>query len=269
MRKWIIALATPLVLASQPAIAEDDAEAKQAEVMAVLAEAFKVEPLNAEQAARLPLATALIDQIVPDGTMDEMMGSMFDGMLGPVMKLAEEAGPSLSDFIGYGDDDLELEDEAVAEIAAIVDPRWQERQRRTMEVTQSMMAKLMAAMEPEMKRGMAEAYAVNFTRVELDGIRAFFSTEIGANYARKSYKLASDPRIMGAAMREFPAMMAVFKDMGEQLKAEMADLPAKKDFEALSAAERRRLIDLTGLTAEQLREGMAMVAEQDTAHPAF
>lgn len=269
MRNWIIALAAPLALASQPAIAADDADTKQAEAMAVLADAFKVEPLTAEQEARLPLAMALVDQMVPEGTLDEMTGSMFDSMLGPLMSFAEQAGPSLSDFIGYGEEDLELDDEAVTEIAGIVDPRWQERQRRTIDVTQSMMGKLMTAMEPAMKRGMAEAYAVNFTRVELDGIREFFSTEIGTNYARKSYKLASDPRIISAAMRELRAMMAVFTDMGEQMKAEMADLPAKKDFDALSAAERRRIVDLTGLKAEQLRAGMAMVAEQDAAESAF
>lgn len=269
MRKWIIALAAPLALASQPAIAEDDAAAKQAEMMAVLADVFKVEPLTAEQEARLPLATALVEQIVPDGTMDQMMGSMFDGMLGPLMKLAEQAGPSLPDFIGYGDDDLELDEEAVAEIAAIVDPHWQERQRRTIEVTQSMMGKLMTAMEPSMKRGMAEAYAVHFTHAELEGVREFFSTEIGTSYARKSYTLASDPRIMSAAMREMPALMAVFKDMGEQLKGEMADLPAKKGFDALSAAERQRIGDLTGLTVEELRAGMAVAAEQDAAGMAF
>lgn len=269
MRNWIVALAAPLALAGQPAIAEENAEARQAELMAVLADAFEVEPLTAEQEARLPLATALVDQIVPDGTLDEMTGSMFDSMLGPLMSFAEQAGPSLADFIGYGREDLDLSDEAVAEIAAMVDPRWQERERRTMEVTQSMMGKLMTAMEPAMKRGMAEAYAVNFTRAELGGIREFFSTEIGTDYARKSYRLASDPRIMSAAMRELPAMMAVFTDMGAQLKAETADLPAKRDFDALSAAERQRIVDLTGLTADQLRAGMAMVAEQDAADPAF
>lgn len=269
MKKWMSVLAAPLALVSQPAAAVDDRDAKQAEMMAALAQAFKVEPLTPEQQARLPLATALIDQIMPDGTMNELMGSMFDGMLGPIMKLAEEAAPRLHQFIGYGQEDLELGEAEVAEIAAIVDPRWQERQRRTIALTQSMMGTVMAAMEPSMKRGMSEAYAVHFTRPELEGIGAFFSTEVGASFARKSYKLSSDPRIINAAMREMPAMMLAFKDMGEQLKVETADLPAKKGFDALGADERKRIIELTGLSEDELRAGMALVAEQDAAQEPF
>lgn len=272
MTKWMLALAAPLVLVAQPAAADENKNAeaeKQAEAMAMMAQMFPVEPLTAEQQARLPLASSLIESIMPDGTMQEMMGSMFDGMLGPIMDMAEQAGPTLSNFIGYDETELELDDEAVAEIAAIVDPQWRERQRRTMELTKVMMGQLMTGMEPAMKRGMAEAYAANFTSAELEGISAFFSTEVGASFARKSYRLSSDPRIMHAAMSELPTMLATFGQMGEKLKAEMADLPDKKGFDALDAAERQRILSLTGLTDEDLRTGMQQVAQQDAQDAPF
>ncbi|WP_417322976.1 DUF2059 domain-containing protein [Erythrobacter aureus] len=272
MKKWMLAIAAPLALIGQPAVADEKEDAKahkQAEAIAMIAEMFPAEPLTPEQQARLPLAASLIEQIMPDGTMDEIMESMFDGMLGPIMDLADQAGPSLSTFIGYDETELELDDEAVAEIAAIIDPEWRERQRRTMDLTKVMMGQLMTAMEPAMKRGMAEAYAANFTQAELEGIFAFFSTQVGATYARKSYQLTSDPRIMHAAMSELPKMVATFEEMGQNMKAEMADLPEKRDFEALGATERQRILSLTGLTEEDLRVGMRQVAEQDAKDAPF
>lgn len=269
MKKWLFAFTVPLALAGQSVSAEETNGAEEAEMMAALADVFQVEPLTPEQQARLPLATDLIDQIMPDGTMGEMMGSMFDRMLGPIAELAEKSGPKLHDFIGYDGDELELDDAQIAEIAAIVDPNWKERQRRTMALTQTMMGDLMSAMEPSMKRGMSEAYAVHFTRPELEGIQAFFSTEIGATFARKSYKLSSDPRILSAAMREMPTIMLAMTDMDAKLKAEMADLPEKKDFDALGTNERQRISELSGLDEEQLREGMTLLAEQEANGPRF
>lgn len=272
MKKWTLALAAPLVLVGQPAAADENKAAradKQSEAIAMIAQMFPAEPLTPEQQARLPLASSLIERIMPDGTMDEMMGSMFDGMLGPIMDMADQAGPSLSTFIGYDETELELGDEAVAEIAAIIDPQWRERQRRTMDMTKIMMSQLMTAMEPAMKRGMAEAYAANFSSAELEGIAAFFSTDIGATFARKSYQLSSDPRIMHAAMSELPKMFATFEEMGKKMKAEMADLPEKKGYDALDASERQRILSLTGISEEDLRVGMRQVEQKDAQDASF
>lgn len=260
MKHWIFVLAAPLALAGQPLAAAEEAETEQAEMLGLLAETFDAQPLTSEQQARLPAATALIDRIVPQGTMQEIMRSMFDGMLDPLMKLAADAKPDLVDFIGRDADDLGLTSEQVAEIAEIVDPRWRERQQRTMAWTQTMIGQLMTAMEPAMKRGMAEAYAVHFTAAELDGIAAFFATDIGATYAQKSYKLNSDPRIMAAVMGEMQTMFATFAAMLEQLETELADLPPQKDFEALDAAERQRIMALTGLDEEALHAAMIAAA---------
>jgi hypothetical protein len=64
-------------------------------------------------------------------------------------------------------------------------------------------------------------------------------------------------------------MVATFEEMGQNMKAEMADLPEKRDFEALGATERQRILSLTGLTEEDLRVGMRQVAEQDAKDAPF
>ena len=104
--KSILHFAAPLALIAAPAplLAQDagdeTAEATEegevfsedmlAGVMGALAGMFATEPLSAEEEARLPAATALVDKIVPDGTIGEMMSGMFDGMLGPIMEMGEE-----------------------------------------------------------------------------------------------------------------------------------------------------------------------------------
>ena len=67
----------------------------------------------------------------------------------------------------------------------------------------------------------------------------------------------------GAAER-----LAAIPDV-ETLKAEMADLPEKKDFDALGTKERQRISELSGLNEEQLREGMTLLAEQEANGPRF
>ena len=268
MKKWILALGAPLALSAQPLAAQDeDTSAEDAEVMAAMMQAFAVEPLSAEEEARLPLARQVIDKMMPEGAMQKVIDSTFGGMLGPFMELAAEAGPSLADTIGYDESELEVTEEQVKEIASIIDPNWQERQRREMAFVKDAMGEVMAAMEPSMRKGMSEAYAVAFTATELTDLNAFFATPSGSTFAAKSFELANDPRIMSAAMSSMPLMMEQFAAMEEKMKAAMADLPERRTYSALSAQEKARLQELTGLSEEDLVFGMEVAVEtaaQDT-----
>ena len=262
----LLALAMPAVAqtASPPIHApQDGARGDRSEdAAAALKAMFKVEPLTAEQQARLPQAQALVAQIMPPGTLDQMMGGMFDKMLGPIM--AMDTGPSSHEIagqLGIEDEDFSLSDEDAARIAAILDPAYKERQAREMKAVQSSMRKVMALMEPSMRKGMAEAYAATFTAPEMTDIAAFFATPSGASFARKSYALASDPRIMSASMEVLPNLMGQMKEIEAEVKSATADLPAKKTYDALSAAERAALARLTGLTPAELRAGMARAAK--------
>lgn len=260
MKNWIVALAAPLALLGQPLAAQEPSE-DEAVAIAAIASAFAVEPLTAEQASRLPLAQKVVEKMLPEGAMAQVMGSMFDGMLGPFAKLAEAAGPDLEDQIGYASGDLELSDEQAVEIAAIIDPQWKERQKREMDMMQAAMGKIMSAMEPGMRKGMTEAYAVNFSVRELTDLDAFFATETGAAFAQKSYAMANDPRIVSATMAEFPSMMEEFAGMEADMKAASADLPQKKTFETLTPEQKARILELTGLTEEDLQYGMESASD--------
>ncbi|WP_100260182.1 DUF2059 domain-containing protein [Qipengyuania seohaensis] len=272
MKNWIMALGAPLVLFAQPLLAQDadaNTAAEEAEVMAALTEAFAVEPLTTEQEARLPLARKVIDKMMPEGSMQKVIDSTFGGMLGPFMDLAAEAGPNLSQTIGYDESELEVTEEQAKEIAALVDPNWQERKRREMAYIQEAMGEVMAAMEPAMRKGMSEAYAVAFTATELTDLDAFFTTPSGSTFAAKSFELANDPRIMSAAMSSMPLMMEQFATMEEKMKTALADLPERRTYATLSADQKARLLALTGLSEEELEIGMQVAAESAAEEAPF
>lgn len=257
-----------LLALTAPVMAQggDEAPAQQeseGEGAAALATLFKVEPLTGEQLARLPQAQALIAQIMPPGALDEMMGGMYDKMLGPIMAMAGAPGSAqIARELGIEGEELNLTEAEAGQAAAILDPVWKERSEREMRAVQGAMSKVMRVMEPSMRKGMAEAYAATFTTPELSDIAAFFATPSGASYARKSYSLASDPRIMAASMEALPIMLGQMKDLETDVKAATADLPPKRGFDDLSAAERAALSRLTGQSAAQLRAGMARAAQE-------
>lgn len=258
MRK-LIAFSAPLALAcaTAPAHAQwADDEAAQADVMADLAEMFPVEPLTAEEQARLPAATALIDKIVPSGTLGEMMGLMLDGILGPMIEM--ETGNAVSALeTKLGVDNLDIAPERAAQALAILDPAWEERGKREVELMPIMMERMFVAMEPTMKSAMSELYAVYFDTQEIADISAFFDTSSGASYARKSFTMSADPRMVGAMMQAMPDMMGAFAQMEAEMAAATADLPAERGFADLAIAERKKLVSLTGLEEAAIADGMA------------
>lgn len=271
MRKHVIGALAPLIAFATPLAAQEDSPATEEsqkadpgeEAVAAMMAMFKAEPLTADQLARLPKAQALVARIMPPGTMDQMMGGMFDKMLGPMMALqAEPSSREIAEELGVEPEELELGDEDAAQAAAILDPAWKTRREREMAAVQKAVRVAMTAMEPAMRKGLAEAYAVAFTDTELNDIDAFFATPSGASYARKSYALASDPRIMAASFEAMPAMMAQMAVMEQEVKSATADLPPRRGYGDLSVAQRATLADLTGLSQDEIREGMAEAARK-------
>lgn len=184
-------------------------------------------------------------------------------MLGPIMAMAGEASASdVARELGVEVEDLTLEDDEAARIVAILDPVWKERQEAEMAAIQRTMSTVMTAMEPGMRKGMAEAYAIAFSAAELADIDRFFATPSGATYAEKSYALASDPRLMAAAMEGLPQMMAQFKAMEEEAKAASAKFPPRRGYADLTSAQREEITRLTGLQQGAIREGMDRAAAE-------
>jgi hypothetical protein len=256
-----------LAMVSQPLAAQDQPAPSEAEemqqAMAMLTGMFPAEPLTPEQEARLPQANRIIATLIPEGTLAEMMGGMFDKVMGPMMNMA---GPTsigtVTQGTGLDTFDLELTTEQSDELAQLFDPAWAERQKREMALMPAMMADMMNAMEPGMRKAMAELYAINFNQTELDGIEAFFKTETGATYARKSFTMASDPRILSASMEAMPQIMGSLGAMEQKMAAAAADLPAKRGFGELSAKEKARVAELTGRSVADIEAALAAKASE-------
>ena len=256
------ALTTPAVLAAQdtpppapPLVVGEGTEGTD-QAMTALGAMFKVEPLTAEQEARLPQAQRVINRMISDGTLGEMMGGMFDKLLGPMLDATEApAKETIRKAVGISPAALDLSDAQAAELAALFDPAYAERHKRERALMPALMRDMMTAMEPAMRKAMSELYAVHFSQKELDDVEAFFLTESGAAYARKSFTMSSDPRIVSATMESMPQMMASFASMEEKMKAATADLPAKRNFADLSKAEKAKVSKLTGYSVAEI-EGM-------------
>ncbi len=258
------ALASALTV-SAPALAQEEGNtAENDAMMSELMAMFATEPLTPEQEARLPLAAEVLEKMMPPGSLGEVMGNMFDGFLGTVMQKATE--PKAADFakkIGLEIWELEMDDAAVAEAAAIIDPVREERSARMAAVMPEIMTNMMNAMEPTMRSAMTEVFAVTFDTKELTDINAFFATESGASFARKSLTMSSDPRVLRASMEAMPQMMASFENLEEQMEEATADLPEPRGFAELSSEEQARIAELTGYSVDELAERAAAAASEE------
>ena len=266
LRTSILAVGTSLALVASPALAQDDATPtepqSEAEMFETMQAMFPKDPLTAEEQSRLPMAAQIIDKMIPPGTFAEMMGGMFDSMMGPIMEMAaSNPKGDVARMLGMEASDLQLGEEQVVELAGILDPVWKERNAAIAGVMPELMKGMMATMEPPMRKAMTEAYAIYFNETELADIDAFFSTPSGLSYARKSFTMASDPRIMAASMEALPAMMESFAELETKMEAATADLPQTRGWEDLSATQRARLAELTGLEQSELEANMAFAAE--------
>lgn len=263
MKTMLLSAGAAVSLLAAPVHAQDDAAAgPDAEMMEAMRTMFPVEPLTGEELSRLPMARSIIDKMIPPGTLGEMMSGMFDQMFGPLMQMAT-SNPTgdVARQLGVEASELDLGEEQAVELANILDPAWRERNEAMAAVMPELMKGMMSTMEPPMRKAMSEAYAIYFTDQELADIDAFFSTPSGLSYARKSFAMGSDPRILGASMEALPAMMESMADIEAQMEAATAALPAAKGWDELSAAERARISELTGLEQGEIEENMTFAAE--------
>ena len=269
---WIALLTAPATLAAQDAAAADDVvmvddlpprteEDGLAAMSDMFAGLFTKEPLTPEQEARVPAAEQLVAKIIPAGTMAEMMDKLLGGVLGPMMAAAPDAAvTTLAKQIGTETYALDLNEEHAGELASLFDPAWAERQQREAAMFPELMKEVMVLMEPGMRTAMSELYAIRFSSGELAEIDAFFSTGTGGKYARESFLMASDPRIMASSMEAMPALMGMVGDIEKRMAESVADLPAVRSFADLSPAERSKVAEMTGLAVEEIEANLAALA---------
>lgn len=264
IRRLILTTCAPVALAFFPApvLAQDEAATHSStqdeevfdDMVNAMGELFATEPLTAEQEARLPLAQTIVGKIMPDGAMAEMMDRTLGGTLGPIMAVAADAAPTnkLARMLGVPASQLEIEDTDAAALLSTLDPDWKERQQREAAVMPQIMAEMASTMEPAMRKAMSELYAINFSDSELAEIDGFFSTPTGATFARKSFTMASDPRLVAASIESLPQIMGSFSQLETLMAEATADLGTPRSFADLNKDEKAYLLETTGLSEDDL-----------------
>lgn len=267
-----LVLATPAFAAQDQADAPASADAERAGITEMFSGMFTAEPLTPEQEARLPAAAQLIAKVIPEGTMGEMIDTMMGGTFGPMMAAAPDgatATATVARQVGTAPYALDLSEEQARELASLFDPVWQERQQREMAIFPGMMKEMVVLMEPGLRKAMAELYAIRFTASELAEIDAFFSTGTGGKYARESFLMASDPRIMAASMEALPAVMGMIGSMEARMAESAADLPPVRSFAELSHEDRARVAEVTGYSVAEIETNLDLNIDEIETEPAL
>ena len=233
--------------------AETDGAMDEAAVLAMMSGLFQAEPLTAEQEARLPVATAIVATMMPEGFYGELMRDMMEKTMRPIMAMFSEPDFLLASRLTLDEAAIaELGDAEKKELLTMLDPAWDQRADTMVNAIVANMGGAYAAVEPPVRAGLAKAYAVRFDEAQLADISSFFATPTGGEFARQSMALFADPQVMGATLEAMPEMIGSFTEMETSMEAALESLPAERDYADLSAAQRARMADLLGVEPDAL-----------------
>ncbi|WP_242125737.1 DUF2059 domain-containing protein [Sphingobium sp. Sx8-8] len=234
--KRAMLMAVPLLALAAPA------PAQPAPMTAATEQSAPVDPVLLAKAR--PVAAI----ILPDGTMARMMGPMMQKVMGPMMEgftrmpvrdLLKAGGmnPAEADT---------LKPATIQQIMEIVDPSYQKRMNILVNGMGPALGRFMSRFEPDMREGMAEAFASRYDAAELDQISAFMKTPAGAKFGSGFMELAADPHYIGKMQAMMPALMQAMPEIMKDSQAQMAALPKPRAYKDLTPAERKRLEALLG-----------------------
>ncbi|MFZ5704401.1 MAG: DUF2059 domain-containing protein [Pseudomonadota bacterium] len=213
------------------------------------------EATTAADPVALEVATRIAGRILPDGTFQKVMDasisqmskSMMDSMLAmPLNSLAQAMGQDPAKLKALGSAKL-------SDVLQVMDPAFGVRTERSMRVMASEMGRLMTAMEPSFRQGLAEAYVGQFQLAELREIDAFFQTPAGRAFAERSMTIQTDPAFQSRMQQLIPSMMKAMPQIMKKIAEQTADLPAPKKPQDLTPAERERLAILLGLDPAEMK----------------
>lgn len=200
-------------------------------------------PVAAVDPARSAAAMRIAAKLLPIGSYREMMrgsmnqviSSINDQMMAlPLRDVGGMAGIDRTKLSGIGPGTMK-------ELMAILDPAFEERTRIMTRIMMAEMTDLMSAMEPEMRVGMAEAYARRFDLAQLGDLERFFATPTGAAYAAQSMQIYTDPAVMAKMQTMMPRLMQAMPAIMRKSAAATAALPQARKPADLSKADRDRL----------------------------
>jgi hypothetical protein len=203
---------------------------------------------NAADPALLAKAEVAAAALLPAGSMEKIMGPMFEqiskqvsgSMMDiPMSAIARMGGISEEEAAGLGEATLK-------ELMAIIDPAFDQRMGLMMQVMGREMGPLMTQFEPDMRAGMARAFAGKYTGAELDEINAFFASPTGARFGAGFMALAADPEYLKSMETMMPKLMEAMPTIMGRAMEEMGKLPPPKKADDLTKAEKDKIAKLIG-----------------------
>jgi len=205
--------------------------------------------------ADLALGRDIAGKLLPDGTYRKMMGGMMGKMMGGMtdQMAAMPIGPYLK-LAGLPESDIaKLGQTTIKQIMEIVDPAYQQRMHIIMPAMMDEMGKVMTQFEPDMREGLAEAYATHFTSAQLTDIDHFFNTPSGTAFAGQNMMIAADPAVIQKMQAFMPKLMQAMPDIIQKASQAAASLPKAKTPETLTDADRAKLAQLLGVSPDKLK----------------
>lgn len=206
--------------------------------------------------ADLALGRDIAGKLLPDGTyqkliggtMGKMMGGMTDQMTAmPIAPFVKAAGLPEADVAKLGQT-------TIRQIVQIVDPAYEQRMHIIMPTMMEEMGKVMTQFEPQMREGLATAYATHFSSAQLSDIDHFFNTPSGAAFASQNMSIAADPAVMQRMQAFMPTLMKAMPGIMQKAMAATANLPKPKTPATLTDADRAKLAQLLGVSPDKLKK---------------
>lgn len=215
------------------------------------AEAAPAQSVPSADTARLPAARQTVDYVFPSGTYARIMNGTMDHMMDSIMD--SMAQMPLKDLAGMsGVDTSKLGSATLAGIMEIYDPAFKQRMQIVTRTMMADMAVLMTQFEPDIRDGLAQAYAARFDARQLGEMNAFFATPTGKAYAADSYVIMMSPEVMAKMQAFMPKMMQQMPAIMEKVKTATDALPPARQYANLTEAEKDRLAKLLGVPRLQL-----------------
>jgi hypothetical protein len=172
---------------------------------------------------RLALAREAAKAVWPDGTYARLMkGGASDRLFAMFMDM------KLSDFVpagAMGKPDAATANLTFGQMMQKEDPNFAERMRITNRVVMTELADIFTKYEPELREGIARAYAGKFSAAELVEINRFFATPAGRAYAAEGMTTMMDPEVMTRMMKAVPDIVQAMPRVMEKMKQATAHLP--------------------------------------------
>jgi hypothetical protein len=175
---------------------------------------------------RLALARETAKAVWPDGTYARLLnGGALEGFMSSMMDM------KFGDFVPpekLGKADADVANLTFRDMMRKEDPAFEERMRIINRVTMAELVPIFTKYEPELREGIARAYAAKFTAPELTDINRFFATPAGRAYAAESMSAMMSPEVMTRMMKAIPDFIEAMPRIGDKIQKATAHLPQPK-----------------------------------------